>query len=121
MDLESEISVVDITKKIEEEKTNIEFMIGLYCKKNHEEDGLCVECQELLTFAKMRIDKCPVKETKTFCSSCHIHCYPKAKREAIRTIMKWSGPRMLIYNPPLAIKHIINTLRYKIKNLKEKK
>lgn len=112
--------VVDITKKIEDEKNNIEFMINLYCKKNHKEIGLCNDCQELLTFAKMRIDKCPVKETKTFCSSCHIHCYPKVKRESIRTIMKWSGPRMLIYNPPLAIKHIINTVKHKVRSKKEK-
>ncbi len=104
-----------IVKKVEEEKNNIKFMIELYCKKNHNGNPLCEECQGLLNFANMKIDRCPMKETKTFCSTCHIHCYPKEKREAVRTVMKWSGPRMLIYNPPLAIKHVVNTVKHKVK------
>lgn len=105
--------------KVEEEKKTIDFMIRLYCKKNHKsaykEKKLCVECEEIREFAHLRIDKCPMKETKTFCSTCHIHCYGKVKREEIRRIMKWSGPRMLIYNPPMAIKHVLNTLKHKRK------
>lgn len=107
-----------IAKKVEEEKNNIKFMIELYCKKNHKRDILCDECKELLEFANMKINRCPMKETKTFCSTCHIQCYPKVRREAIKTVMKWSGPRMLIYNPPLAIKHVGNTIKHKIKTKK---
>jgi hypothetical protein len=29
-------------------------------------------------------------------------------REKIRTIMRWAGPRMIIYDPVAAIKHLLN-------------
>lgn len=107
--------------KIEEEKKNINFMISLYCKGNHKNHWknnnkeLCQECRELRDFAYMRIEKCPMKDTKTFCSTCTIQCYPKEKRQAIREVMKWAGPRMLLYNPPLAFKHVYNTIKNKKK------
>ncbi len=104
----------NLTNKREQEKETIKFMIELYCRKLHKssspKDGcLCPECQELLEFNYMKIDRCPKMEEKTFCASCNIHCYPKERREQIRQVMKWAGPRMLLYNPRLAIKHIIDT------------
>lgn len=95
-----------------EEIKTIEFMISLYCKKNHKQN-ICDECQELYDYALLRIEKCPRKEEKTFCSTCKIHCYKKDMREKIRKVMKFSGPRMLIYSPKLAIAHIINTVKHR--------
>lgn len=106
--------------KVEEEKKTIEFMINLYCEKNHKTEDLCQQCKELKEFTHKKIDRCPKKETKTFCSTCTIHCYPKEKREEIRQVMKWAGPRMLWYKPSLALKHIANTIKHKIKNKGEK-
>lgn len=76
-------------------------MIRLYYEKH---DG---DAQELIDYAAMRISKCPFMETKTFCSACKVHCYEKAKREQIRAVMRWSGPRMLFRHPILAIRHLI--------------
>ena len=58
-------------------------MIALYChKKHHTKKGeLCEECEKL---------------------------YAPEMKEKIRDMMKFSGPRMLLYNPVLAIKHIIS-------------
>lgn len=94
---------------MKEQKT-IEFMIRLYCRKNHKKDN-CESCNELLNYALLRMEKCPRKNEKTFCSSCPTHCYKPEMKEQIRKVMKWSGPRMLIYNPKMAILHIKDTMK----------
>lgn len=91
----------------------IEVMIRLYCKKKHGAD-MCQDCTEVYNYALQRIEKCPQKEVKTFCSSCKIHCYKPQMREKIREIMKFSGPRMLIYSPKLAILHVCDTIKGKV-------
>ena len=52
-------------------------------------------------------------ETKTFCSACKVHCYSKENKEKIRKVMRYAGPRMLLYHPVLAIKHAVITLKQK--------
>ena len=62
--------------KREREKRMVSEMIALYCrKKHHTKGGLCPECADLEAYARMRSDKCPFMETKTFCSNCKVHCY----------------------------------------------
>lgn len=54
--------------KREKEMHTVYEMIHLYCRKNHKDKELCSECLALYEYAKMRIEKCPFMETKTFCS-----------------------------------------------------
>ncbi len=108
-----------------EEDKIIEFMINLYCKKNCDKSkntnyDLCDDCNALLNYAKKRISLCRHKETKTFCANCETQCYSPKMKKQIREVMKFSGPRMLIYNPKLAIYHVICTLKHKLKKRKEK-
>lgn len=98
--------------KREKEMRTVYEMIHLYCRKIHREKELCPECLALYEYARMRIEKCPFMETKTFCSQCKVHCYKKDKREKIRKVMRFSGPRMLVYHPVMAICH----LYYQIKD-----
>ena len=68
--------------KREREKRMVSEMIALYCRKRHgTKAGLCPECAELEAYARMRSDKCPFMETKTFCSNCKVHCYKPVMRE----------------------------------------
>ncbi len=97
----------------EKEKQIINLMISLYCKKNCNQDDLCTDCLELLNYANKRIDNC--SKNKTFCSVCPSPCYQKEKRDKIKAVMKFSGPKMIFYHPIIAIKHIINTIKYKAK------
>ncbi len=90
-------------------------MIGLYCRKNHKQD-LCQSCQELYDYACLRDEKCPRKGEKTFCSTCHIHCYKPDMREKMRQVMKFSGPRMLFYQPKLALAHVWDTVQNRRKS-----
>lgn len=100
------MSVDKITTKRNKEKAVITFMVELYCYKKHHKQNLCPDCRDLLQYAHKRIDLCPYMESKTFCSNCSVHCYQKEKREQIRNVMRYSGLRMLLYRPGMAIAHI---------------
>ena len=98
-----------IVEKREKEKRMIKEMISLYCCKKHHSRHLCTECNELLNYANMRIDKCPFMETKTLCSKCKVHCYKPDMQKKIKEVMRSSGPRMLFYHPVLALRHFIES------------
>jgi len=94
-----------------EDKT-ISAMIRLYCRSQHEsKDGLCLECEELLDYAKVRLSKCPFQENKTTCAKCPVHCYKPVMREKVRVVMRYAGPRMLYRHPVLALFHLIDGFR----------
>ena len=110
--------VKHIQDKREREKEMVSDMILLYCQKQHKtlrkasglkKTDLCPECAELKSYARMRSDKCPFMETKTFCSNCKVHCYKPDMRERIRIVMRFSGPRMLFVHPVAAIRHVIES------------
>jgi hypothetical protein len=101
---------MNIQSKREREKKTVSLMIELYCKKNHGKNGcLCPECTALNEYARLRSDKCPFMETKTFCSNCKVHCYKPEMREKIREVMRFSGPRMIFHHPIMAIRHLIES------------
>lgn len=110
----------DTATKREKEKALVSQMIALYCMKKHGgKHSLCEECAELDAYARMRSDKCPFMETKTFCSNCKVHCYKPAMREKIREVMRFSGPRMIFHHPVTAIRHVIETNKEKKRLEKE--
>ena len=101
---------MDTQTKREREKRMVSQMIALYCrKKHHTRGGLCPQCAALDAYAKIRADKCPFMETKTFCSNCRIHCYKPDMRAKIREVMRFAGPRMILHHPVAAIRHVVET------------
>lgn len=94
-----------------EEKT-VAAMIHLFCRDQHgSKGGLCDECSELLEYARLRLDKCPFGTDKPACQQCPVHCYQPAKREQMRQVMRYAGPRMMLRHPVLAVLHLIDALR----------
>lgn len=93
--------------KREQELKTVTEMIGIYCRDIHKTDGvdLCPECQELLDYVEKRVAACPRMEEKTFCSACKTHCFAPNRRDKIRVIMRYSGPKMMLRSPIVAIKH----------------
>ena len=89
-------------------------MIRLYCRKKHRsKDGLCEECRERYEYVGQRRMHCPFGDKKTFCSNCKIQCYKPSMKEKIRVVMKYSGPRLLFYNPKLVQAHVRETVKMK--------
>ena len=100
--------------KREREKKTVALMIRLYCRKHHgTKKELCRECQELNDYAMLRSNNCPFMETKTFCSNCIVHCYKSDMRERIRNVMRYSGPRIILYHPIMAIRHVVESKKEK--------
>ena len=119
----------------EKEKDDLKILMSLYCKDNcHKDNGdktkiskissdsqidstsshkLCTDCLKLLEYAYKCLDKCPYKENKPICSACPIHCYSKEFREQIRTVMRYSGPRMIYHKPSVALRHFMKKLKGK--------
>jgi hypothetical protein len=93
--------------KISREKKIVRKMIGLYCKQNHRADGLCAECKELQDYALLRLEKCRYGQKKRACAKCPTHCYKTEMREKIKEVMRFSGPRMLLYHPLDAFRHLL--------------
>ena len=104
------------TQSQAEDKRNLEAMvvtelIQLYCHDKHKgrsknAKNMCSECQALDTYAQSRIRQCPFMTSKTFCSNCKVHCYDPEEREAIRQVMRYAGPRLLLKRPILVIHHM---------------
>ncbi len=94
------------TQKLEEK--TVGRMIALYCRKQHAPgvDMLCEQCQGLLDYARKRIAQCPYGRQKPVCSRCKVHCYRQQKREEIRRVMRFAGPRMIYHSPLLTLRYL---------------
>lgn len=108
-----------IDKKRAREKALVGRMIALYCRKKHGQGALCDECAALQAYAHQRSDRCPRMARKTFCLHCPSPCYRQDMRAKIREVMRFSGPRMLLYRPLDALRHSAHSKKAG-KALKEK-
>ncbi|UQY43579.1 nitrous oxide-stimulated promoter family protein [Erwinia sp. PK3-005] len=98
-------------KRIQREKRTIEKMIALYQTNCPQADSDTERYRSLYHYAVKRLDRCAFGEEKPACKQCPIHCYQPAKREEMKQIMRWAGPRMLWHHPILAIRHLIDDKR----------
>lgn len=98
-----------IQRKRQKDQLVVAEMIRLYCRRNHGSASgtLCPECSALADYAQARSEHCPFMAQKTFCANCTVHCYKPQMRAAIRRVMRFSGPRMLLYHPILAVWHLV--------------
>ena len=92
--------------RIEQEKQTVERMVRLYCRKKEGNKQLCPRCEELLGYARIRLSRCPFGENKSTCRQCSIHCYKPEMKERMREVMRYAGPRMLLYHPVAALRHL---------------
>lgn len=100
-----------VIRRARELKT-IAVMVRMFCRAHHHvQDGLCAECNSLLDYARRRLDRCPFGDAKPTCNKCQVHCYSADKREQVRCVMRWAGPRMLRYHPILGIQCLLDGRR----------
>ena len=67
--------------------------------------ALCPECQDLASYVSLRLDHCRFGETKPTCAKCPVHCYQRERRERIKEVMRYAGPRMIWEHPWLSLRH----------------
>lgn len=86
-------------------------MIDLYQAKCPQASAEPEHYEALFAYAQKRLDKCVFGEEKPACKQCPVHCYQPAKREEMKQIMRWAGPRMLWRHPILTVRHLIDDKR----------
>lgn len=96
------------TPRLLRELETIEAMTRIYCADHHGAPHPCADCQALMAYASKRLAVCTYGEDKPVCAKCQIHCYGKAMREKVRDVMRYSGPRMILRHPWLALMHFVD-------------
>ncbi|WP_408900088.1 nitrous oxide-stimulated promoter family protein [Photobacterium piscicola] len=98
--------------RLDSEFKTITAMIDIYCAKHHQINTLkfqrCNNCDQFRAYVKQRLDRCPYGENKPSCKQCPIHCYKPQQKIMSQTIMRYSGPKMIVKHPIMAIKHLIH-------------
>jgi hypothetical protein len=99
-------------KRLARERQTIVAMIGSYCEGHHQADtALCPECRQLLDYAAVRLERCRFGAEKPVCAKCPVHCYERFRREQVKTVMRYAGPRMLWQHPILSLRHWLDGFR----------
>jgi hypothetical protein len=98
--------------RLAREWRTIELMVHIYCRDHHETE-LCPECQGLLDYASVRLDRCRFGAEKPTCAKCPVHCYQKERREQVRVVMRYAGPRLLWEHPILSLRHWVDGMRFR--------
>jgi hypothetical protein len=97
--------------RIRREKLTIRRMIAFYAQRCPQANSEIGHYDTLNAYAEKRLDKCVFGEEKPACKQCPVHCYQPAKREEMKQIMRWAGPRMLWRHPMLTVLHLIDDRR----------
>ncbi len=96
----------------EQEKTTVSKMIRMFCNGKHKgKNTLCTHCLELENYAHNRLESCTFGEKKPVCKNCSIHCYKPEYRNRIREVMRYAGPRMILYHPWDVFGHLMSNFK----------
>jgi hypothetical protein len=83
-------------RRLAREWKTVTAMLHIYCRDQHG-GALCDECQELMRYVSLRLDRCWFGEEKPTCAKCPVHCYQRDRREQTKAVMRYAGPRMLCF------------------------
>ncbi len=103
--------MTDSTRNNDNERATVHAMVELFCKAHHSGDPLCAACTELIAYADARLAACAFGVEKPVCQKCPVHCYRPAMRERMKEIMRYSGPRMILHHPVMAVRHQLHAQR----------
>jgi hypothetical protein len=99
-------------RRLQREHKTLAAMVLCYCQDHHGTQlDLCPSCQGLLDYATLRLERCRFGENKPTCANCPVHCYQAKRRDEVKMVMRYAGPRMLWKHPLLAVRHILDGYR----------
>lgn len=94
-------------RRLAREWRTVTAMLHIYCRDKHG-GSLCSECEDLKDYVSVRLDRCRFGEDKPTCAKCPVHCYQRERREQIKVVMRYAGPRMVWEHPWLSLWHMID-------------
>ena len=99
-------------RRLVREWKTVAAMVRCYCRDHHASTAdLCPECQGLLDYATLRLDRCRFGAEKPTCANCPVHCYQRDRRDQMKMVMRYAGPRMLWQHPILSLRHRLDGFR----------
>lgn len=105
-------NAVFANKRLNREWKSMETMIKIHCREHHGiTTALCAECQGLLDYASLRLERCRFGVEKPTCANCPVHCYQRKRREQVKAVMRYSGSRMLWEHPIMSLRHWLDGFR----------
>ena len=94
-------------RRLGREWKTVKAMVHIHCRDQHGA-ALCQECQGLMQYIQLRLERCRFGEAKPTCARCPVHCYQRDRREQIKAVMRYAGPRMLWEHPWLSLCHLLD-------------
>jgi hypothetical protein len=94
-------------RRLARERKTVTAMLHIYCRDRHG-DVLCRDCRELMNYVSLRLERCRFGDEKPTCAKCPVHCYQRDRREQIRVVMRYAGPKMLWKHPWLSLCHLLD-------------
>ena len=101
-------------QRIEHDKYILRKMITIYARHRCNDDASRQEVMRLAQYACNRLEHCRYGEAKPACKDCPIHCYAPTERQRIKMVMRWAGPRMILYSPRGVLRHLCQTLKTRL-------
>ena len=103
---------ISASRRLVREWKTMAAMVRCYCQDHHETTaGLCPECRGLLDYATLRLDRCRFGAGKPTCAHCPVHCYQRNRRDQVKIVMRYAGPRMPGRHPILSLRHWLDGFR----------
>jgi hypothetical protein len=94
-------------RRLAREWKTVTAMLDIYCQDHHG-NALCQECRELKGYVNLRLERCRFGDEKPTCAKCPVHCYQRDRREQIKIVMRYAGPKMLWKHPWLSLWHLLD-------------
>ena len=94
-------------RRLAREWKTVTAMLRIYCRDQHG-GALCPDCEDLMRYVSLRLDRCRFGEEKPTCARCPVHCYQRDRRDQIKVVMRYAGPRMLWEHPWLSLWHLFD-------------
>src|SRR6266702_4310360 len=63
-------------RRLAREWKTVAAMVHIYCRGRHG-DFLCEECQGLMRYISLRLERCRFGADKPTCAKCPVHCYQR--------------------------------------------
>ena len=105
-------TVAFASQRLNREWKTMEAMITIHCRDHHGAMvSLCAECQGLLDYAGVRLERCRFGAEKPTCANCPVHCYQRTRREQVKAVMRYAGPRMVWEHPLMSLRHWLDGFR----------
>ena len=111
----------NLPARLERELKTVKRMIEIYCNDHHDDSAPCNSCTRLQEYAEKRLENCPFQQQKPTCGNCIVHCYNPGMKKKIIEVMRYSGPRMMLKHPLLALGHLIDSKRFPAEEMKIKR